>query len=190
MKHGAWNDDFDFNQSKLYVSTPAQKRQYQMQGIPTESNGEPKYSELYDDDIYAVQEIQESPIPDQVDVYDHDTFLPVKYDEIVPDDFSYRPSTWGESKANESDTFLPRSDPLFSDEEIVGGIRKHYDTVDYYQDDRPDFNNDPDFEGNVNGISVEPSQYTQSGMDHTDMAEEILMNQNQVNLMENVKDVG
>ena len=168
MKHGAWNDDFDFNQSKLYVSTPAQKRQYQMQGIPTESNGEPKYSELYDDDIYAVQEIQESPIPDQVDVYDHDTFLPVKYDEIVPDDFSYRPSTWGESKANESDTFLPRSDPLFSDEEIVGGIRKHYDTVDYYQDDRPDFNNDPDFEGNVNGISVEPSQYTQSGMDHTD----------------------
>ena len=85
-------------------------------GIPTESNGEPKYSELYDDDLYAVQEIQESPIPDQVDVYDHDTFLPVKYDEIVPDDFSYRPSTWGESKANESDTFLPRSDPLFSDE--------------------------------------------------------------------------
>ena len=168
MKHGAWNDDFDFNQSKLYVSTPAQKRQYQMQGIPTESNGEPKYSELYDDDLYAVQEIQESPIPDQVDVYDHDTFLPVKYDEIVPNDFSYRPSTWGESKANESDTFLPRSDPLFSDEEIVGGIRKHYDTVDYYQDDRPDFNNDPDFEGNVNGINVEPSQYIQSGMDHTD----------------------
>jgi hypothetical protein len=168
MKHGVWNDDFDFNQSKLYVSTPAQKRQYQMQGIPTESNGEPKYSELYDDDLYAVQEIQESPIPDQVDVYDHDTFLPVKYDEIVPDDFSYRPSTWGESKANESDTFLPRSDPLFSDEEIVNGIRKHYNTVDYYQDDRPDFNNDPDFEGNVNGINVEPSQYTQSGMDHTD----------------------
>jgi uncharacterized C2H2 Zn-finger protein len=168
MKHGAWNDDFDFNQSKLYVSTPAQKRQYQMQGIPTESNGEPKYSELYDDDLYAVQEIQESPIPDQVDVYDHDTFLPVKYDEIVPNDFSYRPSTWGESKANESDTFLPRSDPLFSDEEIVGGIRKHYNTVDYYQDDRPDFNNDPDFEGKVNGVSVEPSQYTQSGMDHTD----------------------
>ena len=52
--------------------------------------------------------------------------------------------------------------------EIVGGIRKHYDTVDYYQDDRPDFNNDPDFEGNVNGINVEPSQYIQSGMDHTD----------------------
>ena len=55
MKHGVWNDNFDFNQSKLYVSTPAQKRQYQMQGIPTESNGEPKYSELYDDDIIHIK---------------------------------------------------------------------------------------------------------------------------------------
>ena len=32
----------------------------------------------------------------------------------------------------------------------------------------PDFDNDPDFEGKINGVSVEPSQYTQSGMDHTD----------------------
>jgi len=32
----------------------------------------------------------------------------------------------------------------------------------------PDWNNDADFEGNINGVKSEPSQYTQGGMDHTD----------------------
>ena len=35
-------------------------------------------------------------------------------------------------------------------------------------EDDPDYDNDADFEGKINGASVEPSQYTQSGMDHTD----------------------
>ena len=35
-------------------------------------------------------------------------------------------------------------------------------------EDDPDWDNDPDFQGNINGQSVEPSQYTQSGMDHDD----------------------
>ena len=35
-------------------------------------------------------------------------------------------------------------------------------------EDDPDFANDADFEGKIDGQSVEPSQYTQSGMDHDD----------------------
>jgi len=35
-------------------------------------------------------------------------------------------------------------------------------------EDDPDFDNDPDFLGNVKGQKSEPSQYTQSGMDHDD----------------------
>ncbi len=38
----------------------------------------------------------------------------------------------------------------------------------FAREDDPDFENDPDFEGKIGGKSVEPSQYTQSGMDHED----------------------
>ena len=54
-------------------------------------------------------------------------------------------------------------------------IKRGISTDDYYKlneskasEDDPDFDNDADFEGKINGASVEPSQYTQSGMDHTD----------------------
>ena len=53
-------------------------------------------------------------------------------------------------------------------------IRKAYDyhkemtDESYAREDDPDFENDPDFEGKIGGKSVEPSQYTQSGMDHED----------------------
>ena len=61
----------------------------------------------------------------------------------------------------------PATDHYFQGGDMGGSDDKLYFESKASEDD-PDFENDPDFEGKLKGVKVEPSQYTQDGMDHED----------------------
>ena len=77
----------------------------------------------------------------------------------------------GEAYSNESSIVCPECGSI-EDKEWLGAqefrCRNCGNIIDQANEDDPNWDNDPDFQGNINGQSVEPSQYTQSGMDHDD----------------------
>jgi hypothetical protein len=142
---------------KSIQSTNAQKAMYKQSGMPLLPNGEPdidnfEENERWYEELISIDDYQSG----GVNLWDHDTFEPVKYDEIVPDDFSYRHSTWGESKANEVDNSMdlgllsggiPEVNATNNEQCEVCGQLIDQDLMDYHVEQE-------------HGLHV-PSQYTQ-----------------------------
>ena len=79
---------------------------------------------------------------------------------------------YGNPESSEGDTLkCSHCGQIFNpdnEQVLYSHLAGHGITESKASEDDPDFDNDADFEGKIDGVSVEPSQYTQSGMDHTD----------------------